>query len=223
MKLVYFNVKGLAETTRILLAAAGAEYEDFRYPLKINDWSTYDFTRDEFNKDKADGKLWESMDKVPFLEVKKGETVLRIAQSKAIERYVANKFGFMGNNNEEAAVIDSYCEFLIDFKTAYGGEKRKPNKEEAMKKWFNETLVEKLAGFGKIISNDGMFEDGFTVGDKLSLADVSIYSFLVEFFDNKEGATLAYKDCPKLKAIVKNVSNNEKISHWLNNRPVGSF
>jgi hypothetical protein len=55
------------------------------------------------------------------------------------------------------------------------------------------------------------------------LADVSIYSFLVEFFDNKEGATSAYKDCPKLKAIVKNVINNEKICHWLNNRPVGSY
>ena len=68
-----------------------------------------------------------------------------------------------------------------------------------------------------------MFEDGFTVGDKLSLADVSIYSFLVEFFDNKERATLAYKDCPKLNEIVKKVTNNEKISNWLNNRPVGSY
>jgi len=223
MKLVYFNGKGMAETTRILLAAAGAEYEDFRYPLKINDWSTYDFTRDEFDKDKADGKLWQSMGKVPFLEIKNSRFVGRISQSKAIERYVANKFGFMGNGPEEAALIDSYCEFLRDFKFAYSDEKCKPNKKEAMDNWFNVLLVEKLKKFERIISHDGMFQDGFTVGDKLSLADVSIYSFLVEFFDNKEGATLAYKECPKLKAIVKNVTNNEKISHWLNNRPAGSY
>ena len=223
MKLVYFNGKGMAETTRILLAAAGADYEDFRYPLKINDWATYDFTREEFDKDKADGKLWRSMGKVPFLEVKNSGLVGCISQSKAIERYVANKFGFMGHGPEEAALIDSYCEYLRDFKAAYHVEKRKPNKKEAIDNWFNVMLVEKLKKFEKIISNDGMFEDGFSVGDKLSLADISIYSFLVEFFDNKEGATLAYKDCPKLKTIVKNVTNNEKISHWLNNRPVGSY
>jgi glutathione S-transferase len=223
MKLVYFNGKGMAETTRILLAAAGVDYEDFRYPLKINDWATYDFTRDEFDKDKADGKLWKSMGKVPFLEVKNSSFVGCISQSKAIERYVANEFGFMGNNNEEAALIDSYCEILRDFKSAYHTEKRKPNKKEAMDNWFNVILVEKLKNFEKIISNDEMFEDEFSIGDKLSLADVSIYSFLVEFFDNKEGATSAYKDCPKLKAIVKNVINNEKICHWLNNRPVGSY
>jgi len=223
MKLVYFNGKGMAETTRILLAAAGADYEDFRYPLKINDWSTYDFTRDEFDKDKADGKLWRSMDKVPFLEVKNSGFVGCISQSKAIERYVAKEFGFMGKDNVEAALIDSYCEFLRDFKTAYHAEKRKPNREEAMDNWFKVVLVEKLTKFEKIISNDGMFEDEFSIGDKLSLADVSIFSFLVEFFDNKEGVLLAYKDCPKLKAIVENVTNNEKISNWLNNRPVGSY
>ena len=37
MKLTYFNGKGIAETSRILLAASGYEYEDHRYPLKIND------------------------------------------------------------------------------------------------------------------------------------------------------------------------------------------
>ena len=219
MKLTYFNGKGIAETTRILLAAADVKYEDFRYPLKINDWATYDFTRDEFDKDKAEGKLWKSMDKVPFLEVN-GKT---IAQSKAIERYVAHKYGFMGESLEEAALIDSYCEFLRDFKTAYHKEKRKPNREEAMKKWFNETLVEKLEGFEKILSNNGMFEDGFSVGDKLSLADISIYSFLVEFFDNKEGVMAAYKNCPKLKAIVINVDGNVNIYNWLQNRPEGSY
>jgi len=219
LKLNYFNGKGIAETSRMLLAAAGVEYEDFRYPLTINNWATYDFTRDEFDKDKKDGKLWKSMNKVPFLEV----DGLIISQSKAIERYVANRYGFMGETLKEGASIDSYCEFLRDFKTAYHNEKKKPDKETAIKKWFNETLVEKLEAFEKIISNNGMFEDGFSVGDKLSLADVSIYTFLVEYFDNTEGVLKAYENCPKLKAIVKTVSENEKIKHWIETRPVGSY
>ena len=33
LKLNYFNGRGMAETSRLILAAAGADYEDFRYPL----------------------------------------------------------------------------------------------------------------------------------------------------------------------------------------------
>jgi glutathione S-transferase len=219
MKLTYFNGKGMAETSRILLAAAGVEYEDFRYPLKINSWATYDFTRDEFDKDKADGKLWKSMGKVPFLEVD-GKT---ICQSKAIERYIASRYNLMGSNLEDSAIIDSYCECLRDFKTAYHNEKKKPDKETAMNKWFNELLVNKLEVFDSIVSNKGSDMSGYSVGNQLSLADISIYTFLVEYFDNKDGVLKAYENCPKLKTIVKTVDDNEKIKKWIETRPVGYY
>ena len=219
MKLSYFNINGIAETSRILLAVAGVDYEDFRYPLKINDWKTYDFTRDEFDKDKADGKLWKSMDKLPFLEVN-GKL---ICQSKAIERYIATRYNLMGDNLEDSSIIDSYCEWLRDFKTAYHSEKRKPNKEEAMDNWFNKLLIDKLKRFDNIISNKGTDTSEYAVGNKLSLIDISIYTFLTEYFDNKEGILNAYKDCPRLKAIVNTVSENDKVKHWLKTRPVGSF
>ena len=219
LKLNYFNGKGIAETSRMLLAAAGVEYEDFRYPLTINNWATYDFTRDEFDKDKEDGKLWKSMDKLPFLQVD-DKTIF---QSKAIERYIANRYMLMGGDLEDSAVIDSYCECLRDFKTAYHNEKKKPDKETAMNKWFNELLVNKLEVFDSIISNKGSDMSGYAVGGKLSLADVSIYTFLVEYFDNTEGVLKAYENCPKLKAIVKTVGENEKIKKWIETRPVGSY
>ena len=37
MKLTYFNGRGLAETSRVLLAISGQPYEDFRYPLNVID------------------------------------------------------------------------------------------------------------------------------------------------------------------------------------------
>ena len=46
MKLVYFNVRGLAETSRILLALGGEEYEDFRYPLEVIDMSKHEMKKD---------------------------------------------------------------------------------------------------------------------------------------------------------------------------------
>jgi len=105
MKLTYFNVRGLAETSRILLAIGKEEYEDFRYPLDIIDMSTHEMTKDEFDSDKSNGKLVKSLNKVPFIEVD-GVT---IPQSKTIERFLARRFNMMGVNDVENAQIDAIC------------------------------------------------------------------------------------------------------------------
>ena len=61
-----------------------------------------------------------SMGKVPFLVVKdEGGNEVTICQSKAIERYLAHRYGFMGSSELEAAQIDSLCECVRDFKDLY--------------------------------------------------------------------------------------------------------
>jgi prostaglandin-H2 D-isomerase / glutathione transferase len=226
LKLNYFNGRGLAETSRLILAVVDAKYEDFRYPLKILDWATYSMVREEFDQDKASGNLWKSMGKLPFLEV--GGKV--ISQSKAIERYLARRFYLMGETDEESALIDSYCEYIRDFKAAYQGVRKSENKEEAMAKWFGETLPEKLKAFDEILTKNVDFQNVseneshvYAVGHKLSLADIVIYSFLVDFFDNKPGVTKAYENCLKLKDIVGSVGDNPRIQNWVNNRPETAF
>lgn len=224
LKLNYFNGRGMAETSRLILNIADVDYEDFRYPIQIIEWKTHNMVRVEFDKDKSSGKLWRSMGKVPFLEI--GDGV--ISQSKAIERYLARKFNLMGDTEEEAALIDSYCEYIRDFKTAYQSSKRSENKEAALKTWFNDTLPKKLWSFDKMITKNTDFqlqknENIFSVGNRLSLADIIIYSFLVDFFDNKDGVLKAYNNCSTLKKIVKNVSNNPKIENWVNNRSKTAF
>lgn len=219
LKLNYFNGRGLAETSRLLLAAADVEYEDFRYPLKVLDWKTYSMVREEFDQDKASGKLWKSMGKLPFLEI--GNKV--ISQSKAIERYLARRFYLMGETDEESGLIDSYCEYVRDFKTAYQSVRKAENKEEAMGTWFGETFPKKLKEFDTLLFANLDFqnvdtEHVYAVGNKLSLADITIYSFLVDFFDNKEGVKKAYENCTKLQKIVKNVGDNPLIQIWIKNR-----
>lgn len=217
LKLCYFNGRGLAETSRMILAVAGAEYEDFRYPLEVIDWATFNMVREEFNKDKAEGKLEKSMGKVPFLVVKDSvETTL--CQSKAIERYLARRFGFMGGNDLEAAQIDSLCECIRDFKDAYQPVRKMENKEEAMQKWFGETLVGKLSDFEKLIG-----DSGYAIGSSLTLADFVIYSFLVDFFDDKEGIAFSMRSCSKLQKLVETVGANEKLSAWRESRPNTPF
>ena len=63
----------------------------------------------------------------------------------------------------------------------------------------------------------------FAVGNKLSLADIIIYSFLVDFFDNKEAVAMACNNCMVLKNIVKNVSENQKIKEWVENQEQTPF
>ena len=231
MNLTYFNGRGLAETSRILFAAAGVDFEDCRYPITVLDWATYKMEREEFDQDKANGKLWQSLDKLPFLEVD-GEV---ISQSKAIERFLAVKFDMMGSTSLEAAKIDSLCEWVRDFKDMYQKVRTAPvdEKEEAKTKFFSETLPERLVAFNKIIAISASNEESvfnftgseqlYAVGNKLSLADIVIYAFLVEFFDDKELAQKAYVSCDKLKAVVNTVSNIEGIKNWLETRPQTPF
>ena len=218
MKLVYFNGRGLAETTRLLLAINNVNYEDFRYPLKIIDWATHNMVRKEFEQDKDDGKLVGSLNKVPFLEV---DGVI-IPQSKSIERFIGTKYNMMGDNDIQSARIDSICEYVRDFKDMYQSVRRLPNeeKENGMKKWFSETLVERLESLEKILCKE---HEHFSVGTRLSLSDVVLYSFATQFFDDKESVTKSMANCPNLKNIVNYVGELEPIVKWIKSRPDTPF
>jgi prostaglandin-H2 D-isomerase / glutathione transferase len=208
LRLVYFNARGLGETSRLILAYSNATYEDYRYPIQINDWKTHDIVKDEFDADKNEGKLLKSCNKVPYLSVD-GEI---IGQSKAIERYLARRFNLMGDNEIEAFKIDSICEWVRDFKTSY--QKEKTNNSE---NWFNVLLPEKMELLENIVSQEN------SVGSRVSLADIVLFSFITEFFDNKEGALNSLNKCPNIKSVVENIGQNENIIQWLERRPETNF
>jgi len=216
MKLTYFNVRGLAETSRILLAIGKEEYEDFRYPLDIIDMSTHEMTKDEFDSDKSNGKLVKSLNKVPFLEVD-GVT---IPQSKTIERFLARRFNMMGVNDVENAQIDAICESVRDFKEMYQKVRGKgEDLVSGMNEWFTVTLVERLS----LLENQLVGEDGFCVGNTMSLADVVLFTFVTEFFDNKEASYNATLATPKIRSVIDRVAKEESVLGWLESRPKTSF
>ena len=214
MKLVYFNGRGLAEISRILLAIGGEEYEDFRYPLEVIDFSKHEMVKEEFDKDKADGKLVSSLNKVPYLDV--DGTI--IPQSKSIERFLSRRFSMMGENELEALRIDSICECIRDFKDAYQSVRKADNKEQAMNEWFTKTLVEKLGLLENIV--DG---EGYSVGKKLSLSDVVMFAFITQFFDNKEASMNATLASPKIRSVIENVSTVPQLVSWIEKRPKTDF
>ena len=217
MKLTYFNVRGLAETSRFLLAIGGEEYEDFRYPLDIIDMSTHEMTKVEFDSDKSEGKLVKSLNKVPFLEV---DGVI-IPQSKTIERFLGNRFNMMGSNEIENAQIDAICESVRDFKEMYQKVRVLSGEEQVsgMTEWFTVTLVERLC----LLENQLVGEEGSCVGNTMSLADIVLFTFVTQFFDNKEASYNATLATPKVRAVVDRVALDDKVVGWIERRPKTSF
>eukprot|EP00970_Alexandrium_tamarense_P019195 scaffold13715_cov434-Alexandrium_tamarense.AAC.1 len=109
-QLKYFDIRGAAETCRIIFALADQPYDDARYKI---DPAT--FSSPEFLKAKEDGELKMNLNRAPVLVTSDGQT---IGQSKAIERYLAKQFGLMGNTLEEEAMIDCIAEHCRDVKDA---------------------------------------------------------------------------------------------------------
>jgi len=217
-KLIYFDGRGLAETSRILFKIANVEFEDFRYPLEILDLSTFSMVRDEFDADKKHGKLSLSMNKLPALQVTNSNIVTTLFQSKAIERYLASEFGLMGKSPLEKVMIDALCETVRDLKSDYQHFRKAENKEGSCEKWFEEVLPEKLKLLEYILK-DYKTDESYSVGTSLSLADVVLYTFVVDFFDDKTGIKNATKDCPRLLDIAKTVGKNAQVEEWVQNRP----
>ncbi|KAJ2940386.1 hypothetical protein O0L34_g63 [Tuta absoluta] len=94
--LTYFNVKALAEPSRLLLSYGGQEFEDRR------------IERENWEKVKPNYPFRQ----LPVLEIDGKE----YAQSISIARYLGHKFGLAGANLEEDLEIDQAVDFFNDIR-----------------------------------------------------------------------------------------------------------
>ncbi|XP_038060999.1 uncharacterized protein LOC119731798 [Patiria miniata] len=197
-KLTYFDIRGLAETARMLFVLAGEKFEDVR--LTSETWPAV--------------KPTTPYGQLPLLEVD-GKM---LAQSKAIYYYLAREFKLYGADNWESAAIDMVGELLSDMMkqfSSYRFEKDEAKKAEFKTK-FDEALpvgLERLEGALK--KNKG--GDGFFVGDKISLADIQVFNSF-EYVVQYDAAAL--DKYPKLKAWQARVAASEKLAPYLAKRKV---
>ncbi|KAI1711875.1 putative glutathione S-transferase 5 [Ditylenchus destructor] len=94
-KLTYFDVRGLGEMSRCILAYAGAEYEDHR--ITHEQWPALKPTM--------------PYEQLPVLEV----DGVKIPQSFAIARFLAKRFELAGKTDVESALLDSIMDLQKDF------------------------------------------------------------------------------------------------------------
>jgi glutathione S-transferase len=213
----YFDARGVLETSRILLKLAGQRYTEERYPLDLSKTPPYG---PDFFKAKESGELAANLDRVPIL-VADGHA---IGQSSAIARFLAARVGLYGTSDTERADIDAFVEHLRDIKDQYQVAKRNPEPEAravAIEKFFSNALP---AHFGKLetfVTYTGTSRAAGVVGGRLSLADVALYVFVEEYFDDKASVAAALKaaKCERLVASVDAVRSHPNVAAYLKQRP----
>ena len=217
IKLIYFDLYGRAELTRLLLAAGGVKYEDCRISAQAFAGPTSTGNQTAIGwpgeKDKCPyGQL-------PVLDVD-GH---RIAQSGAIQRYVATRFGLMGLCPIQHALIDATLEQIRDIADSFGKIQALPKDDQAAarSKFVAELGTSAATLESQLKNNNG--GNGWIVGTNTSAADIALYRV---FGMNFRGADKdAYeKHCPPLiKGLVSRVEAHPPIAAYLATRKVLPF
>lgn len=200
-KLTYFNSRGLAEVARMLFAVADQDYEDYR--LKEGEWDTL--------------KSKSPSGQAPVLEAD-GQT---LSQSKAIGRYLAEKFGLAGKTDWDKAKADMIVdcvEDMIKHLAAIHFETNETEKAEKKKKYQEEQMPTCLANFEKFLDASGT---GFFVGDEMTWADITFSHGVT--FPSIAGITVDWGKYPKCKALKDKVEAQPKIAAWIQKRPESQF
>lgn len=221
LKLSYFDARGAAEMTRILLAVGGMEYEDKRFAIGPG------MDAPEFKQMKESGGLSANLGRAPIVSID-GEG--DFGQSKAMERFVARECALLGMDEYEAFRIDAIAEHVRDISDAkrtkgFSRFSKKSDEEKATSRaeWFETDLPEWFERLEACVAGYSS-ADGIAVGGKISYADLCLWNMLRECpADEVELTAKAAAGCPKLNKIADAVAAHPPLVAWLEKRPVTAF
>jgi len=187
VKIGYWSLRGLGSHIRYLLEYAGEDYEEVRYS-QPNEWFDVKF------------KSGLDFPNLPWME----DEDIKISQSGAIIRYLAEKHGLHGKDPKERATLEMLEAEAHDFHMAYARVVYNPdfdNLKEGLHS-SQKTKLEQLESF--------LGEKKFFGGETPKLPDFHLYEIItihtVLFPDYKEKfpKLMAYlqrfEELPKIKA-----------------------
>jgi len=196
-KLIYFNMKGVCEPVRMLLAMVGQEFEDIR--VSPVEWPQL--------QEKCEyGQL-------PVLEVGGRQ----LSQPNAIMRYFAKKFNLLGTNEWEIAKNDELADLLTDFRNEWRRffTEKDPARKDQLKRVILDVTapkyMEKFENMKK--KNRGKYING----ENVCWIDLQL-AHLFELFESTVGADIM-DPYPRLQLLQRNVFDMPGIKGWIMRRP----
>ncbi|KAJ3636069.1 hypothetical protein MTP99_008909 [Tenebrio molitor] len=195
-KLTYFDVRGLAEASRLLFKYGDIDFEDVR--IKREEWPQLKETT--------------PFGQVPVLEYK-GR---KVGQSIAIARYVGKLVKLAGNDDWENLEIDAVVDTFNDMRSKImlfhyeqDEEKKKALKETAI----NETIPYYMGRFEALAEKN----KGHLALARLTWADFYFTSFAPSFDPFTGEDTFA--KYPNLQALIDKVHAIPAVKKWIAERP----
>lgn len=190
IKFTYFPLRARGFVARALLVIAGVEWVDDR--VTPENW--------------AERKASTPFGQVPLLE---DEDVGVLAQSDAIHRHLARKFGLAGKNVREAALVDQAYEEGNDLltqtiKTLFSGAT-----DEGRAALVGTTIPKHVSHYKTLLALNG--NNGFLVGDSLTLADIQAFHVLNNWARPWDPSAVA-----ELQSYLDGIRKaNPALSQWL--------
>ncbi|GIL57376.1 hypothetical protein Vafri_12627, partial [Volvox africanus] len=202
LKLHYFELPGRAETSRLCFTVGNVSYEDVIY-----EFATW-----------AENKAKMPFGQLPVLELEDGKL---LAQSGAIERYVAKLAGLYPEDPLQAALADQAAFHMADILELFVPTFKLAPEEKikAREELLGGKVKEKLQQLSKLLETS----DEYVAGDKLSYGDVVVFVNLCNlvsgFLDGVPKDLL--KDYPVLKAYRNRIACIPAIKEFYEKRGEG--
>jgi glutathione S-transferase len=189
--LTYFDIRGRAETVRLILEEAAAPYRERR--VTVQEWPA-------LKPDLLFGQL-------PIYE-EDGEQIL---QSQAIIRHLARRHGLYGRDERERTRCDVVAESVNDAQFQIMTWFWSPEFHAQCAAWEKDALPDRLARLQQLLKQNGG-GDGFWVGSALTFADLLAWHYLdcVRAFSPPTLARFA-----KLLAFKQRIETRPRIAQYL--------
>ncbi|XP_021186079.3 glutathione S-transferase 2 [Helicoverpa armigera] len=199
--ITYFNGKGVAESSRLLMAYGGEEFEDRR--VSFQEWP-------ELKPKTLFGAL-------PTLDID-GQ---QYAQSVAISRYFGHKHGLAGDTLEDALEIDQMVDYIMELRVKLSEvhyEADEAVKEAKYAERMKEVFPTYLERFNSIITKN----NGHLALGKLTWADfffAGIFGYLKTMLRMPD----LEKKYPAFKQVVDTVYSLPKVKAFTDAIPKPDF
>ncbi|KAG2488853.1 hypothetical protein HYH03_012649 [Edaphochlamys debaryana] len=201
LKLHYFALPGRAEVTRLCLTIGGIPFEDVHY------------TQETYPAFKAKTPFGQ----VPVLELEDGKM---LAQSGAIDRYVAKLAGLYPEDPLDAAHADQAVFLLTDLMDLFGPTWSLPLEEKVKAR---EAIMagkgkEKMGYLAKLVAGGS-----YVAGGKLSFADLGVYAVLSSLTSGQyDGVSKTCLDeFPDLKAFRNKIASEPAVKAYYDKHAEG--
>lgn len=194
----YWNIRGLGQPIRYLLAHAGVDFIDKRY----NFGPAPDFDRAEWLKEKFELGL--DFPNLPYYF----DGDVKLTQTLAIMRYIGLKYNLDGNNDQDKNRIAMLEQQVVDLDNQLVKVSYHPDCDEQMKKDFCKILPNLLKSL-----SDFLAERKFVCGDQITYVDFWLYEYLRKMtvfvsnslgnFENLQKFLESIESLPNVKQFMK--------------------